>query len=152
MHAFLIVYVDFGVCTPIQLMELKQDISTGLAYINEAIDHTPTLSDLYVAKATLLRMAGDLDGAAATMDCGRQLDLADRFVNVEACKHMLACGQVQAALDTVKLFMKVRCCVCGSRCNVKQCPWCEHTSQTHIHDHGARPRTYIYLASCEPDC
>ena len=47
----------------------------ALKYIEEAIEHTPTVVELYVLKAKIFKYARDLKKAAETYDEGRSLDL-----------------------------------------------------------------------------
>ena len=44
--------------------------------IDVAIKHTPTIADLHVAKGMILKRAGDLQGAFASVDEARSMDLA----------------------------------------------------------------------------
>ncbi|CAA7403072.1 unnamed protein product [Spirodela intermedia] len=78
----------------------------ALARIDEAIEHTPTVIDLYSAKGRILKHAGDLPAAAALADEARSMDLADRFLNSECVKRMLQADQVSLAEKTVVLFTK----------------------------------------------
>ncbi|KAG4961581.1 hypothetical protein JHK87_038214 [Glycine soja] len=78
----------------------------ALFKINEAIDHTPTVIDLYSVKSRILKHAGDLVAAAAFADEARCMDLADRYVNSECVKRMLQADQVALAEKTAVLFTK----------------------------------------------
>ncbi|KAJ6846813.1 N-alpha-acetyltransferase 15, NatA auxiliary subunit [Iris pallida] len=78
----------------------------ALAKIDEAIEHTPTVIDLYSAKARILKHAGDLAAAAALADEARSMDLADRYLNSECVKRMLQADQVGLAEKTAVLFTK----------------------------------------------
>ncbi|KAJ8637710.1 hypothetical protein MRB53_011977 [Persea americana] len=78
----------------------------ALAKINEAIEHTPTVIDLYSVKGRILKHAGDLVAAAALADEARSMDLADRFINSECVKRMLQADQVGLAEKTAVLFTK----------------------------------------------
>ncbi|XP_059645164.1 N-terminal acetyltransferase A complex auxiliary subunit NAA15 [Cornus florida] len=78
----------------------------ALAKIDEAIEHTPTVIDLYSVKARILKHAGDLAAAAALADEARCMDLADRYVNSECVKRMLQADQVALAEKTAVLFTK----------------------------------------------
>ena len=44
------------------------------------VEHTPTLEEEYSLKARILKNAGDPEGAAASADRARHMDLADRCV------------------------------------------------------------------------
>lgn len=80
----------------------------AIAALDEALGHTPTLHDLYLAKAEALAKAGDATAAAEVADHGRSLDLADRFLNVETCKRLLAADEIERAEQTMTLFTRVR--------------------------------------------
>ena len=75
--------------------------------LDEAIAHTPTLPELYMFKARVLKRAGDPFGAAKNMDLGRTLDLQDRFLNTKAGKYRLRAGLVEEAVELFGLFTKV---------------------------------------------
>ncbi|KAK7261867.1 hypothetical protein RIF29_28190 [Crotalaria pallida] len=78
----------------------------AISKINEAIEHTPTVIDLYSVKSRILKHAGDLAAAAALADEARCMDLADRYVNSECVKRMLQADQVALAEKTAVLFTK----------------------------------------------
>ncbi|XP_034696191.1 N-terminal acetyltransferase A complex auxiliary subunit NAA15 isoform X1 [Vitis riparia] len=78
----------------------------ALTKIDEAIEHTPTVIDLYSVKARILKHAGDLEAAAALADEARCMDLADRYINSECVKRMLQADQVALAEKTAVLFTK----------------------------------------------
>lgn len=78
----------------------------ALEKIDEAIRHTPTVTDLYLVKGRILKHAGDPAAAAALADEARTMDLADRFLNSEAVKRMLQADQVDCAEKTAALFTK----------------------------------------------
>ncbi|XP_050231671.1 N-terminal acetyltransferase A complex auxiliary subunit NAA15 [Mercurialis annua] len=82
----------------------KYDIA--LTKIDEALEHTPTVIDLYSVKSRILKHAGDLTAAAALADEARCMDLADRYVNSECVKRMLQADQVPMAEKTAVLFTK----------------------------------------------
>ncbi|EYU21564.1 hypothetical protein ABFS82_09G099700 [Erythranthe guttata] len=78
----------------------------ALTKIDEAIEHTPTVIDLYSVKSRILKHAGDPVAAAALADEARCMDLADRYVNSECVKRMLQADQVTLAEKTAVLFTK----------------------------------------------
>ncbi|KAL5576384.1 hypothetical protein UlMin_018083 [Ulmus minor] len=78
----------------------------ALSKIDEAIEHTPTVIDLYSAKSRILKHAGNLAAAAALADEARCMDLADRYINSECVKRMLQADQVALAEKTAVLFTK----------------------------------------------
>ncbi|KAJ6839531.1 N-alpha-acetyltransferase 15, NatA auxiliary subunit [Iris pallida] len=78
----------------------------ALSKIEEAIEHTPTVVDLYSAKGRILKRAGNLAAAAALADEARSMDLADRYLNSACVKRMLQADQVGLAEKTAALFTK----------------------------------------------
>ncbi|PIL27725.1 hypothetical protein GSI_10878 [Ganoderma sinense ZZ0214-1] len=78
----------------------------AIELLDEAIAHTPTLPELYMFKARVLKRAGDPFGAAKNMDLARTLDLQDRFLNTKAGKYRLRAGLVEGAVELFGLFTK----------------------------------------------
>ncbi|KAL2926915.1 N-terminal acetyltransferase A complex auxiliary subunit NAA15 [Bienertia sinuspersici] len=76
----------------------------ALDKIDEAINHTPTVIDLYSSR--ILKHAGDLKAAAALADEARCMDLSDRYINSECVKRMLQADEVTSAEKTAVLFTK----------------------------------------------
>ncbi|KAK4719220.1 hypothetical protein R3W88_017558 [Solanum pinnatisectum] len=98
----------------------------ALVKIDEAIEHTPTVIDLYSVKSCILKHSGDLSAAASLADEARCMDLADRYVNSECVKRMLQADQVALAEKTALLFTKE-----GDQLNNlydMQCMWYELAS------------------------
>ena len=83
------------------------DSPKALAHIDEALAYTPTVIDLHLTKARILKHAGDLAGAADECETARKMDLADRFLNTMSTRFASAClaaKNIHACLD------HVRCC------------------------------------------
>ncbi|KAF5351177.1 hypothetical protein D9756_008406 [Leucocoprinus leucothites] len=55
----------------------------ALSYLSTAISHTPTLPDLHMFKARVLKRCGDCYGAATAVNEARLLDGQDRFLNTK---------------------------------------------------------------------
>ncbi|GAV89376.1 NARP1 domain-containing protein/TPR_11 domain-containing protein [Cephalotus follicularis] len=89
-----------------QHYDRRSRYDVALSKIDEAIEHTPTVIDLYSVKSRILKHAGDLAAAAALADEARCMDLADRYVNSECVKRMLQADQVALAEKTAVLFTK----------------------------------------------
>ncbi|KAL7662613.1 N-terminal acetyltransferase A complex subunit NAT1 [[Candida] zeylanoides] len=85
----------------------KHDLAAAQKFIDDAIEHSPTLVELYVVQARVLKHRGELAAAAAAMDAGRQLDLQDRFINSKATKYFFRANDVDRAIDTISMFTKV---------------------------------------------
>lgn len=79
----------------------------ALELLDEALTHTPTLPELYMLKARVLKRVGDPYGAAKCMDEARVLDLQDRFLNTKCGKYRLRAGMEQEAQEVLGLFTKV---------------------------------------------
>ena len=79
----------------------------ALELLDTAITHTPTLPELHMLKARVLKRCGDPYGAARCMDEARLLDLQDRFLNTKCGKYRLRAGMVEEASDILGLFTKV---------------------------------------------
>ncbi|CAK9185644.1 unnamed protein product [Ilex paraguariensis] len=89
-----------------QHYDRRDQYDIALAKIDEAIEHTPTVIDLYLVKSRILKHAGDFAAAAALADEARCMDLADRYINSECVKRMLQADQVALAEKTAVLFTK----------------------------------------------
>ena len=57
------------------------DYEKGLELIEEAIGHTPTVVELYMTKAKILKHKHDLGAACLALEVARNLDQADRYIN-----------------------------------------------------------------------
>ena len=84
----------------------KRDLQRALSFVNQAVEHTPTVVDLYVLKAKIYKRGGDLRRAALLYDEARKLDLADRYLNAVASRYMIRVDQLAQAEETMGLFSK----------------------------------------------
>ncbi|KAL7423428.1 hypothetical protein Q5752_001008 [Cryptotrichosporon argae] len=82
------------------------DHARSLSLLALALKHTPTLPELYMAKARVLKRAGDAQAAAVAMEDARLLDGQDRFLNGKAAKYWLAAGAVAKAEELLAMFTK----------------------------------------------
>jgi peptide alpha-N-acetyltransferase len=80
----------------------------SLDLLSMALEHTPTLPEVYMAQAMVLKRAGDPQGAAEAMEEARLLDGQDRFLNEKAAKYWLRAWDVKKAEELVAMFTKVR--------------------------------------------
>ena len=85
----------------------QRDVPKSLEFIEEAIQHTPTLVELYLTKARLLKYQNDISGAVDAIMVARELDLQDRFVNTKVGKYLLRCNRNDEALQILKEFTRV---------------------------------------------
>lgn len=82
------------------------DTMKGLSYINAAIDHTPTLIELFVTKGRIYKHAGDVLEAYKWLDEAQSLDTADRYINSKCAKYMLRANLLQEAEETCSKFTR----------------------------------------------
>lgn len=82
------------------------DTKKAMTYINEAIDHTPTILELYMVKAKIYKHMGNVTEAAHWLNYARELDTADRFINSKCVKYMLRAGEIEKAEETAGLFTR----------------------------------------------
>lgn len=75
-------------------------------YADKALAHTPTLVELYILKARVMKHLGLLEEAAEIMNNGRKLDLQDRFINAKTVKYLLRADNNDEATEIVSLFTK----------------------------------------------
>mmetsp|Transcript_21228 Transcript_21228/g.50279 ORF Transcript_21228/g.50279 Transcript_21228/m.50279 type:complete len:845 (-) Transcript_21228:22-2556(-) len=78
----------------------------ALALIEEAMAHTPTVIDLHLTKARILKHAGDLEAASDECEVARNMDLADRFLNTISTRYALRADRRAKAEEIVSLFTK----------------------------------------------
>lgn len=62
-----------------------------------------------MARAMVLKRAGDYQAAAESMEEARLLDGQDRFLNGKAAKYWLRAGDVRKAEELLAMFTKVAC-------------------------------------------
>lgn len=80
----------------------------ALSIIDAALAHTPTLPELHLTRARLLKRAGDPTGAVKAVEEARRLDGQDRFLNTKSAKYLIRAGRVEEAQAILGLFTKVR--------------------------------------------
>lgn len=66
-----------------------ETLPEALKLIDEAINHTPTLVELYMVKAHILQRQHQHPDAVKIINEARQLDKADRYMNNICVKYML---------------------------------------------------------------
>lgn len=89
-----------------QHFDFQRKSVEALGYINRAIEHSPTLVELYMTKGRILKHSGDLVGAMDALNEARELDLQDRFINSKCTKYMLRADNMAEAEKTVVLFAR----------------------------------------------
>ncbi|WWD02421.1 hypothetical protein V865_000460 [Kwoniella europaea PYCC6329] len=96
-------YLSLHLSYPLQL---SPNYTRSLELLDKAITHTPTLPELYMAKAMVLKRSGDLLNAAYEMEKARLLDGQDRFLNGKSAKYWLRAGEVKKAEELLAMFTK----------------------------------------------
>lgn len=86
------------------------DHAAALRHIDLVVQHTPSLPDLHMMKARLLKRAGDEVAAEKSMRTARELDAQDRFLNGKSVKYLLRINQVPEAEKVAGMFTRV-CCI-----------------------------------------
>lgn len=80
-----------------QQYDYKEDYSTALDLINKAIEHTPTLIELFTLKGKIYKHAGNPEEAVQCLDEAQSMDTADRYINCKCAKYMLRASKVKEA-------------------------------------------------------
>uniref|UniRef100_A0A2P2HYW5 N-alpha-acetyltransferase 15, NatA auxiliary subunit-like n=1 Tax=Hirondellea gigas TaxID=1518452 RepID=A0A2P2HYW5_9CRUS len=94
----------------------------ALSLLQRALDHTPTLIELYIIKGAILKHAGDLLGAVDAVTEAQTLDTADRYVNSKSASYMLAANMVQPAQEMCSKFTREGVSAMENL-NEMQCMW-----------------------------
>jgi len=82
------------------------DTKRALEYVEQALEHTPTLAELYTCKARIYRHGGDLVESAKWFDEVRQMDLADRFLNTQCVRALLRVDDTKGGMEKALMFSK----------------------------------------------
>ncbi|XP_014249372.1 N-alpha-acetyltransferase 15, NatA auxiliary subunit-like [Cimex lectularius] len=94
----------------------------ALKYINIAIEHTPTLIELFVTKARIYKHAGDVFKAYHWVDEAQALDTADRYINSKCAKYMLRANLIKEAEEICSKFTREGVSAMENL-NEMQCMW-----------------------------
>jgi len=97
----------------------------ALEHIGKAMAHTPTMVELHVFKGKILKHAGALQESYDAFEAARNMDLADRYLNVSACKAMLRCDKMDEAKTTALAFSAEPDSPQRSNLHDMQCAWWE---------------------------
>lgn len=84
-----------------------ENTDLALKYVDKAIEHTPTLIELFICKAKIYKHAGEFEKAAEFMDEARELDTADRYVNSKSAKYHLRANHIDIATTVCGKFTRV---------------------------------------------
>ncbi|XP_056647999.1 N-alpha-acetyltransferase 16, NatA auxiliary subunit [Diorhabda sublineata] len=94
----------------------------ALSYIDAAIEHTPTLIELFVIKGRIYKHASNPQEAYKWLDEAQALDTADRYINSKCAKYMLRANYVKEAEDTCGKFTREGVSAMENL-NEMQCMW-----------------------------
>lgn len=105
-----------------QHYDFLQDTEKAIFYIDAAIDHTPTLIELFVCKGRIYKHAGDVIEAFKYLDEAQGLDTADRYINSKCAKYMLRANLIDEAEETCEKFTREGV-TAMENLNEMQCMW-----------------------------
>eukprot|EP01091_Cochliopodium_minus_P011745 TRINITY_DN3418_c0_g1_i1.p1 TRINITY_DN3418_c0_g1~~TRINITY_DN3418_c0_g1_i1.p1 ORF type:complete len:828 (+),score=282.26 TRINITY_DN3418_c0_g1_i1:29-2512(+) len=86
--------------------DMVKDYKKAFELIDKAIEHTPTLEDLYFIKAKFAKHVGDFQTAYRLVDKAKNIDIGDRFMNTKATVYAFRSGNFEAAEKTASHFAK----------------------------------------------
>lgn len=98
------------------------DWKKALAIVDEAIEHTPTLIELFMLKGKIFKHVGNMDMAVNCLDEAQSLDTADRYINCKCAKYMLRAGRMREAEEMCQKFTREGVSATESL-NEMQCMW-----------------------------
>merc|ERR1719436_298263 len=80
-----------------QHFDHRKDHVKALELVNTAIEHTPTLIELFTLKGKIYKHLGDPEEAVRCLDEAQSMDTADRYINCKCAKYMLRANKVAEA-------------------------------------------------------
>ncbi|KOB67335.1 N-alpha-acetyltransferase 16, NatA auxiliary subunit [Operophtera brumata] len=89
-----------------QHFDHKGQTDKALFYIDAAIEHTPTLIELFIVKGRIFKHAGDPVSAYQWLEEAQAMDTADRYVNSKCARYMLRAGHVTRAEEMCAKFTR----------------------------------------------
>lgn len=82
------------------------DYKKALEWIDKAIEHSPTVVEVYTLKGKIYKHAGDKEKAFRFYDEGRKLDTADRFLNARAGRYLIQLDKIKEVEELIFPFSK----------------------------------------------
>jgi len=121
-------------------------LTEAMSFVDRAIEHTPTLLELYTLKGKIYQKAGDREKAAQLHEEARNLDKADRAINAISAMYTLKNGNVEQGTNIMDIFVKD----CGYDVSIhdNQTMWFEHmTGRAHFinKDYRQALKEYKYV-------
>ncbi|GAB6026014.1 N-alpha-acetyltransferase 15, NatA auxiliary subunit [Chamberlinius hualienensis] len=105
-----------------QHFDYLEKYAQALEYINTAIEHTPTLIELFIVKGRIYKHADNIQEAVKYMDEAQALDTADRYVNSKCAKYMLRACMMREAEEMCSKFTREGVSAMENL-NEMQCMW-----------------------------
>ncbi|XP_045539538.1 N-alpha-acetyltransferase 15, NatA auxiliary subunit [Papilio machaon] len=105
-----------------QHFDHKKDTDRALQYIDAAIEHTPTLIELFIVKGKIYKHAGDPVQAYKLLEEAQAMDTADRYVNSKCARYMLRAGHLKRAEEMCAKFTREGV-PATENLNEMQCMW-----------------------------
>lgn len=105
-----------------QHFDHKNETNRALSYIELAIEHTPTLIELFIVKGRIYKHAGDPVSAYQCLEEAQALDTADRYVNSKCARYMLRAGHIKQAEEMCAKFTREGV-PATENLNEMQCMW-----------------------------
>ncbi|XP_037937222.1 N-alpha-acetyltransferase 16, NatA auxiliary subunit [Teleopsis dalmanni] len=100
----------------------KRETEKALEFVNAAIEHTPTLIELFITKGRIYKHAGDVVEAYMWLDEAQSMDTADRYINSKCAKYMLRANMVKEAEEICSKFTREGVSAMENL-NEMQCMW-----------------------------
>ncbi len=100
----------------------KKDFSRALAIVDEAIEHTPTLIELFMLKGKIFKHVGNYEEAVNCLDEAQSLDTADRYINCKCAKYLMRANKVTEASEMCQKFTREGVSA-TENLNEMQCMW-----------------------------
>jgi len=105
-----------------QHYDFKKDHKKALELVNKAIEHTPTLIELFLLKGKIYKHIGNMEEAVACLDESQSLDTADRYINCKCAKYLLRANMVPEAEAMCQKFTREGVSAMENL-NEMQCMW-----------------------------
>lgn len=94
----------------------------ALSFVEEALEHTPTLIELYLIKGKIYKHAGNIEEAVSCVEEAQSLDTADRYLNSKCAKYLLQANRMTEAQEMCSKFTREGVSA-SENLNEMQCMW-----------------------------
>jgi len=105
-----------------QHYDYLKDHKKALRLVESAIEHTPTLIELFLLKGKVHKHMGNMQEAVKCLDEAQSLDTADRYINCKCAKYMLRASMVPEAEAMCQKFTREGVSA-TENLNEMQCMW-----------------------------